>query len=350
MSVLTLGLIDCPDIQLDFEQAYNDRPSRMEDVPLTRFLTSDVNTNRILKSTIGPGDGKVRDVVITYQPRYAESNVQTAIDRETCTNTNTAGMASTTCQVDIEVGAVIEENIKLKDIARICSSNREYVAKRLNALMDGLMRKIETDVTEQVVLCVGHFPTNDTDGVLANIKTVTTLLPVANGGQLSYDAISEIAFTKKQANYAGNAYVFGSNLIGKHFNMVAAACCADHGVDINTFNGQNGIVFMDSHRVPTALADTEGFLSMDAGSSQFSYVNLNEGETNTVRTEDYVEGVLFEPRTGLPIDFTFKHDCGNLFIKLALAYNVCCIPDDLYALDDRLRQVTGVNQFTVTNT
>ena len=350
MSVLSLSLIDCPDVQKDIENSFNDRPSRLEDVNITRFLVSQTNTNRVLKTDIGPGDGKIRDAVLTFQPRYSEADVDSAIDRETCTTTNTAGQDQFTCQVDLEVGVSIEERIRLKDIARICESNREYIGRRLNAMLDAAMRKMETDVTEQVVLCTGAFAENDTNGVIADIKTVTTLLPVANGGQLSYDAISEIQFSAMQAMYAGNSYVFGSNLISKHFKMVAAACCADHGVDIDQFFGQSGIVFLDSYRVPTALSDTQGFLSIDAGSVQLPYVNLNEGESNTVQTPDYVEGVIFEPRTGLPFDFTFKHDCGILYMKVALAYNVCCLPDDLYTLDDRLSGVTGVQQFTVTNT
>lgn len=316
-------------------------------LPLTNFLTSSVNTNNVLETTISPGNGKRKVAKTLYTPRIREADIGTDISF-TCASSNEAGMAESTCEIDPAVGVYVSESINLTEIGAIEEDNNSWIAGRVAAMFSGLARKRETQMHDQIAAAVGKFAENDTNGVTGgNLKTVRTLK--ASSTDTDLQAIEEIEFSKKVAGL-DSMYIFGDGLITKYFTRLDSGCCADgYGVDLAEFRGRSGLVAFHDNRVEDALGADE-FLMLAPGAAQLVRYARFDGPANRVQDQGYRQMVVSNPLfPGDVYDMTMKMDCGVLKIELAQAFTVCTPPTDYFALDDRMDGFNGILNGKVDN-
>ena len=348
MSVFSLGLVNCEAVQ---GQIRDNFPVFLASggyrfTPLLQLLTDPINTNNVISSTISPGDGKKRISKTVYQPRMREADVSTTV-AFSCTATNEAGELSTTCEIDETAGVKSSELIKRVDLADICESNDSYIAKRIQAHIDVLHRKLETGLHTKFWAATGKYPDNDTSlNAGKTLKTVQTLK--ASSVDTSLDAIEELAYTLRLAGY-DRAFTIGDNLLTKYFDRLAVGCCVDgYGVDMSAA-GSRGITHMHSNRTNTEFgAGNFGFYM--PGAAQIVTYNRFAG-SNAVVDNSYKQMVIDSPLfPGISFDVTMKEDCGELHLEIGVAYELCTAPTDYFAIDDRLDGFNGILQGLVTNT
>jgi len=272
MSTYSLDLISCEDIQVSLDSTFAAYGTLSQDfTPIVNFLTDPVNTANVLQTIVSPGNGKRRVAKQIYAPRIPEDDVATTITR-TCTSSNEAGQRSSICEIDPDEGVSISETWNYADLAPICEQNPAYEQSRLVALLNAGRRKMETVVTEQLAAALGGFPSDDTDGVAAGVKVVTTLL--SGGANTSLDAIEEIGYTKDNIGIP-LVYAFGSGLATNYFKRLNAGCCVDgFGVDLRGYAGSQGIVYSHSYRVADAFANPNDFIVATPGAAHLVYFNL----------------------------------------------------------------------------
>lgn len=343
MSTYNLGLINCPDIQRRLDEDFEGARSLVQDfTPIVNFLSSPANGADTLIRQVSPGGGKIRTVNLVYPIRLTEDDVSTAV-APICTSTNEAGMRETTCELDISVGAQAAEKITWDDLARICEDNEMYLTSRINALINGVRSKMETEVTDQVIAALGGFPSDDTEGVAAGIKTVQTLTAAAG---TNLDAIEEIGYTKDNLGIP-RLFTFGSGLITKYFKRLDSGCCLDTmGVDLASFAGNQGVVHSHAYRVPAAMPNANDFLGLIPGAAHLVYYNRY---ARPMQNTSYKKMTMVDPFTGIPFDVELTDDCGTLVLAVSSVFKVCTLPTDLFSINDRLNGVNGMFHFRVTN-
>jgi hypothetical protein len=347
-----MALIECPKIQEDINNNFiqGDPTAAKEPIGFTEFVVSDVNTSGFLQRKVDSGNGKLRKVELLYQQPILESEVA-ATSTRLCTTANEAGMLSTTYELGYNEGVSHTEKISMSELAIICQENPLYLGKRIQAIMDVLVKAIATNNATTLATLNGAFGTGDLnqDGsvILLNDKVVSTKKA---DGSIDIGAYEEIKYSSMNAGYPTIPFVFGFGEIYKYMTRVDVGCCANDGLDIGAYAMSNQLVFMADKKVQTAFGANK-FVGLAAGATQWlSWLEYaGPRGINMIDTENYKQTVVTDPKTGFQFDFTLTNDCGDWIINLKLANKLVGLPADLYGAGDAFEDVTFVNKYTITN-
>lgn len=358
MSHVLLPLIDCPNLQLALNNITDKGENPNEPRPELQFLVSPQNTKRVLETTVSPGSGKLRTVEVVYTPRVTEEEVNTTLTTACTTGVN-AGESSTTYTLDELVGAEFGEDIAIADLTRRCQGNPEYFAKRVLAILDGVKRKMQSSVADQIALLNGKFASDNGETGLSGgntLKTVKTKFPAAvDGGKWNPEALQEIMFSAKNSGFTGIPYVFGFGEIWRYWNyLVGLGNFSDGGMDFATYVNQNQAAFMPSismHKALNGSGSGTKFMVVDAGSLFLLQYNRFEDDLAKQKGDMLVMDTIIDPTTGIPFNYKVSKPCNEtVTIIISTAFKVVGLPDDMYSGGDRLEGTNGVLEFQITNT
>ncbi len=346
MSHCVTTLSSCPTLQNMLNGHFlTCDPSRiLGTLGVTRFLLDPVNTNGALQSQVSFNQ-KRRQVELVWTPRLREEDVGTDTT-QSCSNTNKVGENTETYEVP-SAGSSYEMNFTLTELEDHCEEDEMYLARQIALGMDVILRDMETQVMTKIQTLFGAFADGETN-VVANVKTVQT--QKANGDP-DINFLSEIEFASRNMSYCSNAFTFGWQETYKAFKKLDATCCADDGLDLAQFRSINGLAFLPSEKIETALG-VNRFFTMAAGAVQLIHWNEFIGAKGIRVLDDdaFKQTVLIHPLLGLPIDYVFSNDCGSISIQLKLDWDIVGLPTDLFCPDDRLNGVTYVNEYAIDNT
>lgn len=348
MSHITSNLISCPQLQEDLTTQFTTciPQNRRELLGFWEFLMSPTNTSGVIQKSINPGNGKRRDVELLYTPRILESEINTNVSTPVCTSTNEAGQLSETYTIGCNENVEYNEDFDICNLSDICKDNGMWFAERVQAIMDGLLRRADTEIMDQAVTQIGAFAVGDND-VVADVKTVQT--QKANGDP-DTNMVEETWFTALNSRYCTIPYVIGYTEPLKYYNRFLSSCCADSGLDLGVMSRNNRSILLADHRVEDSFGDNH-FLTMAAGAFQILTFNKFEGKNmiNQIDGESFKQTILRDPATGTPFDFVYNAACGNLSISLSLTFKLISLPNDLYSVGDRFEGVTQVNDWIIVN-
>jgi len=356
MSVQLLPYIDAPALQIklvDFYQSGAQEPS-----PEVQFIQSTANTNRVLETSVVPGNGHIRSVQVLYTPRITEGEIGTSITAD-CDDAGKVGDLSHTYTIDTTVGVQHSVTITLAELKGRMEANPDYFARITNMVLDGVRRKLATGVATQMAALNGRFAVdNGETGLSLNnyLKTVKTRYAVAtDGGKMNPEALQEINFSAMNSGFRGTPWVLGFGEIQRYFSVLGAAgTFSDGGMDWVKYINANGVNFLPSFRMHTALngnAATNKFLVVDTGALHLLQYNKYDDPSIQTSTENLVMGILTDPLTGTSFNYKFYlNPCGEkVTIWMSTSYKVVGLPDDMFAGGDRLEETNGVLQFAITN-
>lgn len=357
MSYNISTLIDCPTVQLKLNEFTDKGVNPNEPAPEIQFLTSQVNTSRILEQrVVDDGGTKVKTVQVVYTPRLTESTTSTTLTTA-CTAGNESGMLSTNYVIDPNTGVESVETIEISDLARICQSNPDYFAQRVNAQIDVCVRKMQTVVATQMATLFGWFAEDNGETGLTGktLKTVATKFPAAvDGGKWNPEALQEIMFSAMNSGFTGIPYVFGYSAIWRYWNyLIGMGNFSDGGLDFVKYVNQNQAAFLPSIKTHTALNGSgtgTKFLAVDAGS--LFLLQYNRYNDALVKNADdaLVINTITDPKSGVTFNYKVWKTCAEqINIKISTAFKVVGLPNDIYNSADRLYKTNGVLQFQVTN-
>lgn len=345
MSHTVSGLIDCPQIQEDLNTQFTRSApnNRMEPQGFTDFVVSKLNTDGTIQNKVSPGGGKKRKVELVYTPPILESEIGTNPERK-CTSDNEAGQLSEEYELG-DSGVQYDEVLDIDNMASMCKDNGLWFAERIQAIMDGLYKKIGTINAQQLSTLYGAFGTG-VDGVLNDIKTVSTK---KLDGSPNIDMLAEIEFASLDTGYGGTPYIFGFGEAYKYYKKVAASCCASDGLDLSVFAAQNSSVFVSDKKIDREL--NGDFITLIPGAVQMLHWLQFEGPEgiNVINDQSYKQTVITDPRTGIRYDLQIKVDCGKIFVNLKLVHKLIGLPTDMYSVGDPYHGVTFVNRYKISN-
>lgn len=348
MSHTSNTLLECPTIQDKLNDHFTscDPTTIREPIPFLEFLVSPTNTRGILQNQIAPGNGKIRNIDLVYEPRLHENEAATT-SIQSCSSGAEGGQRHENYNLDVAVGTSIPMKFKLTSLAEICEADELYIARQLQKMMDAAIRKMATTTMSQVPALKGNFGPNVATVNGSNELVVATK---KSGGDIDTNFIEQISFAALDTAYCSVPYIFGYDEIHKAFKRVKAGCCATDGLNVGEFARNEGMVFMTDYRVADTFGENH-FISVGAGALQLLTYNEFVGPRGlrVIDTEDYKQTVITDPATGIKFDMTWKFDCGDIYVQLKLAHKLVGMPHDMFFVDDRLENVTFVNEYLITN-
>ena len=331
-------LAACPNLQVKLDDAWTTGMTPTEHMPEAEFLTNAGN-NRGIKQLIVPGNGKVRTVEVTYKRRLLEENVDADQPNPNCTATDKYGNNTATYTIDPAVNFQANRLININDDRLACVDAFEGAVAELVDVMD---RRVATQIATQSVALAGGWgsevPSTTgtiTDGVVKNgvfyqlAFNATTGAPMPKVWPRLRNALDDSGFPNEVA-------IFGGNTLREYFQLLAAGCCTNDGIDLSEIMAQYGYAAMKDKRVASALSSQDSYIVIAPGALQV--LNYSRAEGKPMWGEllgggagsNYFMTTVRSPRLGLTYDLNAKDDCGNLHITLTATTKTIGLPNDLY--------------------
>lgn len=339
----------CPDVQAELNQFYQSCDASMlrEPMPFFDFLWSDINVGG-LQQIVVPSAGKIKNVVLRYEQRILESEVEEVNNcGTTCVSETQRGDKTTTVTIDPCDKLQISEVMTAADFVLSCGSNEYLIGRKVQMMIDALVRKMATRLTTQASGLVGNW--DSSTGVAAGDPLCITLY---NGGVINPTAMADIDFAMQQTNFCNTTAIFAGADIYKYSRAIQAGCCSNQGIDIAQISAQYGKAVLYDKRVATAVGATGAWVLQAGALVPIYYVNNNAnvmeaagiatGQANAIIGSNYYKAVIQDPQSGLPMDLTISDNCGNVSIVLEANAKVVALPTDLFNAGDTM---SGVNFF-----
>lgn len=349
----------CPNIQDLLSNFYqNCDPSFLrEPMPFWDFLWSDANTSG-MQQMIVPGDAKVRTVVVTYEQRLLESEASEVASCDlNCTATKKRGDLSTSYTIDPCDAVEASELMAAKDFIYACNNNPDIVAKKIQRLIDVVIRKLNTRLVTRANALLGKWA-SDTYGTVSG-----SYLQVKTKKDSSVDPMPQtwqtVNFAMQQSMFCdAPAMIFGGAEFYNYANLMQSGCCTTSGLDIADISGKYGVAVAYDKRVNKTIGNNKAWV-MQAGSLIPLYFTLNNNMVAETAASvlgltvggggNYAKGVIADPRTQFPLDILISDNCGNLSIIVRGNATVKSKPSDLFAPGDEYEGVTGFAGIQVVN-
>lgn len=353
MSATASVLSACPNLQVPVGLAFNKYASQLEALPQLEFLNSDVNTQNITDFAYR-GNGKTRDVDVTYFKRFTESEVLENQPNPVCSGGETDPDTTATYTIDTSENVQELRSFGIQDLERYCSDNGMYLGELIARMADAVERKTATKTATQSAALVGNWASDVT--VDANQNLVVQTLQ-SGGILLNSQFLRKIRLGLVKTNYVGGAVAFADTLLYEGYMDAQVGCCSDSGIDVSQALQSYGIATMWDRRVETAMANSSQgantSMILQPGSLALLY-HTRSGWKNGMERR-WVDGgssyifTTITGRAGTPMDVTVTDNCGTITIAVTATTKVVGLPTDMYKSGDTFEGVVGVNSVKVTN-
>lgn len=350
--------IACNSVQDSLINSWGYNNQKLGNVNLTRFLLSPVNKNDTMNTAINFRPNGLRDFVVTYGQRLTEADITTG-GRITCDTGEGDGITSTTYSIDPTDGARVVKTWTTSDLLYMCQDNPSYIADEIKKMMDGVLRKFETDLAISMLANFGNFASDVIEGNPAGTTTQINGATKTSGGGISTDLIEKIAYESMANEDAMMPFVFGGEKLTNYAAALGAACCGDLGVDAGVYATNAGIRMAFSDRVAMNAANADDLVAVVPGSVQLLHFNEfidQNGNINYINDDSIKQGVLSYPDSTIPLTFDYRaeYSCDGSGaktwnIEVALNYAFAYLPTDIYKAGDQLEGVNGLTSFRIVN-
>lgn len=359
MSYAKSTLEVCPDIQMGlYNGLINGDPAMVRDrSPFWDFLWSDANMSGF-QQMIVPGNSKVATVVVTYDQRILESEVEEINDGTTlnCTATKKRGNLSASYTIDPNDMVEASELMDAADWINVCESNPSIVFRKVRKLINSVQQKLATRLVTRAITLNGKWSA-DVDGTVVSDELIVKTYKDGTTDPFPYTwqnvdfALNQMSFTE-----APTAIICGSQFY-KYAQFMESGCCSSNGLDIGDLAARFGKAVMYDKRVNKAEG-SDGAWIIKAGSLIPLYYTFNNNQLSesasgafgsAIMGSNYIKGVIQDPETGFPMDWLVSDNCGKVSIIVRGNADVQTLPSDMFAPGDDFEGVTGFVKLKVTN-
>lgn len=353
MSAAHTYLANCPDIQRELDTMFTtcDASRLREPAPFADFIVSDLNRGSVNWSQeVSPGGGKVKNVIARYDQRLAESAVtKPGTCTRTCTATTRRGDLTTSYTIDPCDYYQVEELIHANELAYAYEDNERIVNKKIQMMIDVLVRRIQTDITTDAATLLGGW--NSGVSTTQQVLIVNTLK--TGSTDINPLAWQDVSFAMMQSLWCQGAYIFAGPTFFKYAGLMNAGCCANQGLDLGAIAAQYGYAVAYDKRVASvASGTTDGAWALAPGALQVIHYEENTNRFDSVADpggHNYKKQVIMDPKSGMLLDLDISDNCGALSILVRGNYKVVSAPTDMFATGDEMAGVTGFAAIKVVN-
>ncbi|MFZ7153607.1 MAG: hypothetical protein ACO1HP_07515 [Bacteroidota bacterium] len=340
----------CPDIQAELDQYFLTCGAEYlrEPAPLFEALMLDPSRANI-QNLLAAGGNKVRTGQLIYSPRIGEASVVASGSKEmSCSSDTKRGNIYHSYEIDTTTGYEISELMNTNDWQQVCQGNSQIFAKKVQQMMDALIRKMATVVTNQAVALRGPWDTSVTNVDGSNFLDIDTKL---SGGNPNPEAWEQIDLALMQSNFCAAPMIFSGPTLYSYARLMQAGCCATSGLDLGQMAALYGKAVAYDKRVATAFSSAHKALVVQPGSMHIvTYTANDDGLTGPQYGGSYLKTVVTDPATGFPIDLKIVDNCGEgISVIMRGLAKVVALPDDMFRTGDTMEGVNYVTGIVVTN-
>jgi hypothetical protein len=354
MSTVGTALNDCPNIQAELNQYFNNcNAAELGDVsPLVQFLYSPINTTGITQ-LVSPSPGKLRRVTLRYDQLIPESEVEEVDNCErNCSSSKKRGDLVAEYEIDPCVKLVVHESMELKDFYYSCLSNPAIVLGKIRRLINALRAKTQTKLITELSALTGKWSSVVTaSGLTVTADQLIVSTKLASGNP-NAEALADIDLAITQNGYCAAPAIFTGGTLYRYMRTMQVGCCADSGISLEEAMKAYGKAFMFDRRVQNVWSVNEAVVLMP-GAVQVLEFNEYAGDAEFYAaagiTPNSATRVIFDPLTGMGMNLLVSENCGKVSIIMHTVTKLINMPDDMFPASHYMEGVNYVNEIKVTN-
>ena len=351
MSYTANALVQCENWQQRLGSVWNDMTVIKDPIPFLEYVVSPMNANMV-NTTVNPGNGKTRTVVMTYTPPILESEVSETSSR-TCTTDAVPSNRYQNYEIDTTDLLEVAVKITADQMATVCVDNPNFILEEYIRLMVGLDKKIASKSAAEAALLVGDYSTYvTTDGSTWTMSGDKLQVATKSSGSIIPGAWENIS---SAANASGlNGVVgFGGSALNEYMNLTMNGCCANQGLDVAGIYNEFGYAYGYDPRLASALGSVANdSLIMQPGAFQLLHYTQTpwlNGVSAFFNPGSYNAFATTTP-AGVPVDVYVTDNCpGELIIKVVANTKLVALPSDMFKFGDPFEGVNGTAGVVVSN-
>lgn len=348
MSTVDNTIVPCPAFQDRLLNHFGSCHMISPPTKLLNFLLSAENSSGI-RQIINPKNGKKRTAQLVYDQQIPQSQKQTVASCDlVCTATTERGNLSEEYDIDCIDGIYFEEKITLTDWIESCTDNCEMIMNKLINLMNATNKAANIKAATEAVDLINEWD----DQVSTDYDVAANFLQLplyTTGGNIDGTAFVKVDTAMELTEYCAPAVIFGDTNWYQYYKLIQSGCCSDAGLDIGDLFDRYGRAVIFDKDMNTALGPNKAIImqnrsvqlltfnyALNADCDPFTGLNWAAGS-------NYYSTVLRHPTSFLPIDVSFKSDCGVVHMITKATVKAVGLPIDLHASGESMDGVTWVN-------
>jgi len=321
-------------------------------VPALEFVMSEANRSKFrIDQFISKNDGKLRNVSVIYDQPYEDGDITEITDA--CSSENTLCDFEKTYEFNgTRIGRSFE--LPIDQLKNSIEENTPRIAREVSKIINGIRDQVSRNLAESIVLNAGNWSvdTNTISGVSASgtILDVNTTLANGTGVRIPNAVLFEQLNMALEMSRFGTTGIFGqTELVNFLRRSLAGGQNTILGYDIRAMLDQFGIATAYDLHLANELTTLGTATNVAIGLGSIVPVGYSIYESNgaAFRAADSVAETLFDPQTGMKLDFRMSRPCDTWTITVSANYDFLFRPTDLYKVGSNWEGVTGLSLINV---
>lgn len=360
MSTVGTALHDCPPVQYELNNYFNTcDPSQRSDVsPLVQALYSNANTNNVQMAVVD-GPGKVKIARMRYHQLIPELEVLEidSCDRDCVADTKRGDLIAD-YTIDPCVKQVVEGKIQAKDFYYSCQNGGAEITGLIGRMVSALRRKTQTKLVSQISGLNGNWSSTVAETFPGQVVNPGSYFKVKTQKDASIDpypsTYADIDLAYKMQGFCTTPWTFTGGSLYRYMRLMNAGCCTDSGLDLGSLATQYGTPFIWDRRLQIYMG-VEGAMAIQPGALQV--IEFNEylvdpeiaAASHTTIGKNYETMVIYDPLTGMGMNFLFSDNCGVISIIGHTVTKLVTMPLDMFPNGDYMAGSNYITELRVVN-
>lgn len=338
----TVGLCEAIQTSLIGLLGNNSPELKRTQVGYLQAVVSPQNTAGVTMVPVDPGNGKFKQVRITYIQRGCSDDVVLTCADGSCD----AEVFKSPLETLVEVTDCISTKwmgFNESDMRKLCEPDGTYRARVMNSQIDVLMVELDKALIALQNANFGNFPPTNLPAAYDSCKDVILLNTCENG--ISYAGEAEIIEDFKLLDTTSRPILIGAGRLSRYVTMAKVGCCNDTGINTS----QAGAFDFFHDRYVEGIIGANGFIGLVPGYVQLLTWNQFVGDYRK-ENDTFSHGTITDPLTGITLDQEWIYDPCTYQYKhrFKLHYELHFIPVDSFAACDELEGVNFTLCYTAT--
>jgi hypothetical protein len=283
-------------------------------------LRSEANRAGVRMDVPVPQDGQLRPVQIMYGQRGSISTVNT--EETPCVDWSGASTPNNYAEyITPDMFYFVEQKLQFNvdQMRELCEMPDSFMARNINGYLDSLGQAVNAQCIASLASAFGNYSSGTNSGTtptsLALLGTIATNVESPQPVKWTRSFTAEVM----RLRYSGKPLVIGMGDVFTYLNSIEGGGINMGGVDVAR---AGGVTFFADNAVESGLANSNYFISMQAGSAQLITQNRFVGDFVKTAGDYFRYGTITDPVLGLTYDFyvLFDPNCQQYNVQISLHY------------------------------
>lgn len=324
-----------------------------ENLPCLNHVMSEANRSAFkLDMLMNPRTGKIAQVSVIYDQPFVEDDITEITDM--CSTENTLCDYE---QVYTFNGVSYGRSFKLgiDDYRGSAEENSARIAREVQKIINGIKIKhselLATFIGANAGAWSGDTATISGADVTANVLQLNTTLANGTGVRIPNAVLLQQLQRAHEMSKFNRSVTFGQDdLVSFLLRALAGGQSTILGYDIRAMLDQYGTAMAYDRHVAAALTTLGGATNVSLAIGAIAPVGYAsyDNEYSKINQTDSIADVIYDPATGMKIDFRLTRPCDEWTVSLKATYDYFALPSTMYQATSNWNGVNGIGLINVT--